>query len=94
MKIIFIHILQAGIRKIILALEPECAALYCGTLLQGLRDTLKNQALRIVGPGSRYILLDMGGSSFMLAFLFPVFIKKVSLVFGKFMSVCLLVPKY
>lgn len=54
---------KAGIRKIILALEPECAALYCGTLLQGLRDTLKNQALRIVGPGSRYILLDMGGGT-------------------------------
>lgn len=64
---------QAGIKKIILALEPECAALYCGTLLQRLRDTLKNQVLRIVGPGSRYILLDMGGLSFMFTFLFPVF---------------------
>lgn len=78
----------------ILALEPECAALYCGTLLQRLRDTLQKQALQIVGPGSRYILLDMGGLSIMLTFLFPVFIKFYLRAFRKFMSFCLPVPKY
>ncbi|XP_062593391.1 heat shock 70 kDa protein 12A-like [Saccostrea cucullata] len=51
--------------KIILALEPECAAMYCGTKSLQLRPTLQRGVQQFIGPGSRYmyVLLDIGGGT-------------------------------
>lgn len=54
---------KAGIpaNQLMLALEPEAAAIYCGTLKHGtLKDINKEEFLSV---GSRYMILDMGGGT-------------------------------
>lgn len=57
--------LQAGIKKddLTLALEPEAASVYCQYLNSVKEDTL-SPSLGVVKPGTKYMVIDLGGKIF------------------------------
>lgn len=57
------HFLKAGIKKdnLTIALEPEAASMYCQYVAK--EDTL-SPTLGVVKPGTKYILIDLGGKMF------------------------------
>ena len=55
--------LQAGIpnEQLMLALEPESAAIFCKELTVTRAEGVEGTFLRAFDPGEKYIVLDLGG---------------------------------
>ena len=55
--------MQAGIEseQLTLALEPEGAAVYCKEIAVKVEETTHGAALSAFRPGSKFLLLDLGG---------------------------------
>lgn len=55
-------VLQAGIpwNQLVLALEPEAASIYCQHL-EIERGTSTTEGFQMSKPGTKYIVLDVGG---------------------------------
>ena len=75
----FLFQLQAGLirntasEQLIIALEPECASLYCRTIKAHLFDGASGNEAMTLPLGSQYMVLDCGG---MESYIYNNFVKK------------------
>ena len=76
---------KAGIKSknLTIALEPECAAIYCSQISKDQLEIKDGSILKyILAPGSVAMVVDMGGNLFILIFTLIVFLTITENIFN------------